>query len=118
MASPKVGTPVDSVKTVKTVKSVKNVKTVRRAGLARQDLDRGISGLCAPGIAIGYLIPTSCGPITSWRIVGKKKALGLPGLLSGRRDLNSRRSPWQGAQRPRDFNGLADLEGARRREKH
>jgi len=60
MASPKVGTPVDSVKTVKTVKSVKKVKTVRRAGLAREDLDHGISRLYAPGTASDYLIPTSC----------------------------------------------------------
>jgi hypothetical protein len=43
----------------------------------------------------------------------KEKALGLPGLWSGRRDLNPRRSPWQGGQGPRDSNELADLEAAK-----
>lgn len=73
--------PVDSVKNVKTVRSVKNVKTVRRAGLAQEDLDRGISRLCAPGTARAYLVPTSCEPITSCRIVGKRKGPGVTGAF-------------------------------------
>jgi hypothetical protein len=44
------------------------------------------------------------------RATRKEKALGLPGLWSGRRDLNPRRSPWQGEHGPRDSKGLADLE--------
>ena len=83
MASAKVGTPVNSVKTVKTVKSVKNVKTVRRAGLAREDLDHGISRLYAPGTASDYLVPTSCRPITSCRMVGKKKPWDYQGFGAG-----------------------------------
>ena len=60
-----------------------------------------------------YPIPTSCSPITSCCNVGKEKAMGLPGLWSGRRDLNPRRSPWQGEHRPRHFNELAGLAGAK-----
>ena len=45
------------------------------------------------GLPHSYLIRA----ITSFRAPRKGKALGLPGLLSGRRDLNPRRSPWQAA---------------------
>jgi hypothetical protein len=58
------------------------VPILRRAGVAREDLDHGISRLYAPGTASDYLIPTSCGRITSWRIVGKKKPRGYRGIIA------------------------------------
>jgi len=65
------------------------------------------------GYGGGYANPPSSPPA----IPRNEKALVLPGLWSGRRDLNPRRSPWQGRHRPRDFNGLADLEGSKRLER-
>ena len=40
---------------------------------------------------------------TSCCNVDKEEALGLPGLWSGRRDLNPRRSPWQGDTLPLSY---------------
>jgi len=66
-------------------------------------------------ISRGYAAHTTaeCSEITSCCATAREKALGLPVFWSGRRDLNLRCSPWQGEHQPRDFNGLAGLDGAK-----
>ena len=86
-------------------------------GHARASGQRG-GHRCDPGSVLtsesgyvgGYASPPSRPP----RSPEKEKPPELPGvLLSGRRDLNPRRSPWQGEPWDRDFNGLAELEAAK-----
>ena len=61
------------------------------------------------GYAGGYANPPSSSPKPS----EKKEAQDFLDFRSGRRDLNPRRSPWQGEHQPRDFNELAKLEAAK-----
>ena len=63
---------------LRTLKSGMSAHKARQV-LRGKTLDHGISRLYAPGTATDYLVATSCGPITSCRIVGKRKTPGVTG---------------------------------------